>query len=217
MWHSVLKTYYSVPMKRVIILSLCVLMVACTPSPQKKAETLIKEALLKDLVLPDTYEPVETTLDSAFAPYHDPTFVNKVLDLVSKNADYEQLQEQLNRAKSNMAIWSGPYMTAFGKEQYRQAKDEFEATQAKIDALTSRLQKIGAEISDELQKEPVFIGCRAYHRYRANNNAGNTLLGGEYFLFDKDVTTIISRWDEDEINIYNEFLKQVSELTDNVQ
>ena len=53
--------------------------------------------------------------------------------------------------------------------------------------------------------------------YRANNNAGNTLLGGEYFLFDKDVTTIMSRWDEDEINIYNEFLKQVSELTDNVQ
>ena len=60
-----------------------------------------------------------------------------------------------------MAIWSGPYMTAFGREQYRQEKEEFEATQAKVDALTSRLHRIGGELSEELQKEPVFIGCSA--------------------------------------------------------
>lgn len=201
-------------MKRVILLSLCVLAVACTYSPQKKAEALIKESILKNLVLPDTYEPVETTLDSAFAPYHDPTFVNKALGLVSENADFEQLQEELNQAKSSMAIWSGPYMTAFGKEQYRQAKEKYDAIQAKLDALTNRLQRIGAELSEDIQKESVFIGYRAYHRYRANNNAGNSLLGGKYFLIDKDITTVISQWDEGEINIYNEFLKQLSELAE---
>ena len=204
-------------MKRIVLLSFCLLAVACTKSPQKKAEALIKESLLKNLVLPDTYEPVETKLDSAFAPYNDPAFVNKALELVRKGADYEQLEEKLNRAKSNMAIWSGPYMTAFGREQYRQAKEEVEATQGQLDALATHLQKIGAELSESLQEDPVFIGYTAYHRYRANNNAGNTLIGEEYFLFDKDVTTIISQWDEDEISIYNEFLDQITQLSNGVQ
>lgn len=54
-------------MKRTLILALCALLLSCcTKTPQQKAEALVKDAMLKSLILQDTYQPVETKLDSAF-------------------------------------------------------------------------------------------------------------------------------------------------------
>lgn len=49
-------------------------LVACSQSQEQKAEVLIKESLKKSLYKPETYKPVETKVDSAFAPYDDPAF-----------------------------------------------------------------------------------------------------------------------------------------------
>ena len=62
-------------MKRTLILALCALLLSCcTKTPQQKAEALVKDAMLKSLILPDTYQPVETKLDSAFSPYQRRAF-----------------------------------------------------------------------------------------------------------------------------------------------
>lgn len=201
-------------MKKLFFLSLAILAISCTQSPQKKAEALIKDAVQKTLVLPDTYQPVETQLDSAFTPYHDPEFVNICLDICKKSVELDQYDTQIKRAKSNMAIWSGPYMSSFSKEQYRQAKEEYEAAQKKYDTLMEYIEKKSLILRDKLEKEPEFIGCRVHHTYRANNNAGNTLLAEKYFLLDADITTIIAQWDGEEIDLYNAFLKQAQEAAE---
>ena len=50
-----------------------------------------------------------------------------------------------------------------------------------------------------------------HHRYRAQNNAGNTLLEGQYFLLDADVAAIVCQWSEEDIELYNTFLQQMSQ------
>ncbi len=197
-------------MKRLIpILAILSLFASsCSKSPEKKAEALIKDAVAKNLVLPDTYQPVETTLDSAFTPYHDPKAVSAFLDLFQTEQKREVVEEQMKRAKSQMALWNGPYMTSYGREQYQQAKDEYESYQQTYEILSNNYEQILVGIGDLFNKEPEFIGYRAHHRFRANNNEGATMLSGYYFLLDKDLTKVVAQWDEDDINIYNEILQQ---------
>ena len=75
-------------MKKFIYLSfLTLVLVACSQSQEKKAEALIKESLKKSLYKPETYKPVETKVDSAFAPYDDPAFFEELAELEKMKAE----------------------------------------------------------------------------------------------------------------------------------
>jgi len=201
-------------MKKLLIISLCVFAAACAKTPEQKAEAIIKEAIQNTLVLPDSYQAVETQLDSAFTPYNDPEFIAVVLDMCKKGIEINALDSQMRSAKSSMSVWSGPYQTPFGREQYKQAKDEYDAAKADYDALVGRMQKMAEGLREKAEKEPEFIGYRVHHRFRAINNAGNLILSGRHFLFDKEITKIVAQWSEEEIDVYNEFLKRSAEAAE---
>jgi hypothetical protein len=199
-------------MKRILFgLCLC-LVVSCTASPEKKAELLIKDAVLKTLVLPDTYQSVETVLDSAYAPMHDPDFISTIIDLYQKGKEVEELEDKLRDAKSRMAMWSSSFKSAYTQNELDEAKKDFEAAQKRYDALAEKIQTALAYVMEKGQKEPEFIGYRASHSFRAKNNAGNTILATEYFLFDKEITKVVAEWSEDDIAICSEFISQLSEM-----
>ena len=42
-----------------------------------------------------------------------------------------------------------------------------------------------------------FIGWKVYHNYRADNNAGQTLIGNQFYIIDKDFTKILYNKDEE--------------------
>lgn len=202
-------------MKKLISILACLsLIVSCSPSPEQKAEALIKDAVLKNLNYPDSYEPVETQLDSAFTPYQDPRAVSAILDIFQTDQKRSAVEEEMKRAKSRMALWSGPYITAYGREQYKQAKEDYESYQATYDALSSSYQKMLSGLGEVFNTVPEFIGYYAHHRFRAVTNDGSTVLAGYYFLFDKDITQIVAQWDEDDIETYNEILKQAQAISE---
>ena len=83
-------------MKRFIfIFSVALLFVSCGQSPEDKANALIKAELRKTLFKPDTYKPIETKLDSAFAPFDDPNLYKIMGDLAKMAAELEGLDYQL--------------------------------------------------------------------------------------------------------------------------
>ena len=165
-------------------------MVACSQSQEQKAEALIKESLKKSLYKPDTYLPVETKVDSAFAPYDDPAFFEELAELGKMNSEYEVLEEKAKRAKSSMAIWIGPYQTAYGRNEYQEAKEEYDEANAQIDMLKTKGEKQYQKLLSMLQGERKFIGFKALHNYRADNNAGNTLIGNTIFFIDENFTEV---------------------------
>lgn len=212
------KYNYQNNMKRLFYLATYMLMFfACTQTPQKKAEALIKESVLKSLYFPDSYEAVETKLDSAFSPFHDPTVVETILDLCKKGVELENLEFEMKQAKSSMSIWSGPYMTAFGKNEYNEAKAKFEEAKTKYNTLINKVQKISEGLKDQFERAPEFIGYKAHHRYRAKNNAGGVVMGDMAFFLNKDLTAVVAQWDEEEIEMYNAFLQQAAEAAELAQ
>jgi hypothetical protein len=190
-------------------------LVACSQSQEQKAEVLIKESLKKSLYKPETYKPVETKVDSAFAPYDDPAFFEELAELGKMNSEYEELEEKAKRAKSSMAIWSGPYQTAYGRNEYQEAKEEYDEANAKIDKLKTKGKKQYEKVISMLQGERKFIGFKALHNYRADNNAGNTLIGNTIFFIDENFTEVQYSMEAEEYNqvqdAINQFKEQIEE------
>ena len=190
-------------------------LVACSQSQEQKAEVLIKESLKKSLYKPETYKPVETKVDSAFAPYDDPAFFEELAELGKMNSEYEELEEKAKRAKSSMAIWSGPYQTAYGRNEYQEAKGEYDEANAKIDKLKTKGKKQYEKVISMLQGERKFIGFKALHNYRADNNAGNTLIGNTIFFIDENFTEVQYSMEAEEYNqvqdAINQFKEQIEE------
>lgn len=174
------------------------LFVSCNNSPEDKANVLIKENMKKVLYHADTYDPVETQVDSAFTPFDDPMFYQKTLQLCKLGMSIDKYDRKMKSAKSSMSIWSGPYQSTYGKNNYQEAKEEYEENAQYKKKAEKKVQKLVDELKAMINKEQQFIGFKAQHRYRANNNAGQTVFGEMKYLFDKDMSEIVASYDMDD-------------------
>ena len=202
-------------MKKIFYMALvAIMMVACSQSKEQKAEALIKETLKKSLYKPETYKPIETKVDSAFTPYDDPEFFKELAELGKMNSEYKDLEEEAKHAKSSMSIWSGPYMSAYGRNEYQEAKADYEEANAKIEKLKKKGRKQYEKVANMLQGNQEFIGYKAVHNYRADNNAGNTLIGNAIFFIDKNFKEITYSMEVEEYNQVQEAINQLIEEED---
>ena len=184
---------------------------ACSVSNEKKAESLIKDSIQKVLIFPDSYDPIEMQLDSAFTPQHDPSFIQLCLDFNEKGVELESLQEDIAMAEREKSLYN-PSLSAYFRTRYQQAVEKYNSLIQKNELLTGQLKKLGEELTAQATKEPEFIGYFAHQSYRAKNNAGDTLMGDKYFLLDKDVSSILYVWDKEDIELYDAFLTQLANL-----
>lgn len=185
-------------MKRVLLgVLLATLFVSCSKSLEEKANALIEEDIKKVLYHPETYDPAETRVDSAYAPFDDPVFYEKTVQLCKLGMSIDECDRKMKNAKSSMSIWSGPYQSAFGKNEYQEAKDKYDENERNKKNAEIKVQKLANELKTMLDKEQQFIGFKARHRYRANNNAGQTVFGEMEYLFDKDLSKIVISYDMD--------------------
>lgn len=185
-------------MKRILLGTLLVaLFVSCSKSLEDKANALIEEDIKKVLYHPDTYDPAETQVDSAFTPFDDPVFYEKTMHLYKLGMSIDECDRKMKNAKSSMSIWSGPYQSSFGRNEYQEAKDEYDENAKNKKNAEVKARKIADELKIMLDEGQHFIGFKARHRYRANNNAGQTIFGEMKYLFDKNMKRIVISYDMD--------------------
>ena len=190
-------------MKKIVLLvAAAVMLSACSKSPEEKANVLIKEHLQKTLYHPDKYAPAETVIDSAFSPVDDPEFHQKLFDAYKLSVQISEIEDQIKRAKTTMSMYqNNPFGDGYIRNQYNQAKEEYESLLAQQERLQEKGAKMKAEFDSmgkKFKKEgKKFIGFKASHKFRCQNNAGQTLFGNYYYLFDKDITQILESLDID--------------------
>lgn len=186
-------------MKRILLGALLVtLFASCCKSPEDKANALIEKDIKKVLYHPETYDPTETLVDSAFTPFDDPVFYDKTVQLCKLGMTIDEYDRNMKSAKSSMSIWSGPYQSAFGRNEYQEAKEKYNENAENKKNAEKKVKRLADELKAMLDKEQRFIGFKARHRYRANNNAGQTVFGEIMYLFDKDMNNIVASYDMDE-------------------
>lgn len=208
----------SISMKKLILLFvLGAVVISCNNSPDSKANALIKEELKKSLYKPDTYQPVETVVDSAFSPQDDPELYKKMTKLNDFAREVESLELTMKNAKSSMALWSTPYQSSYGRNNYNEAKEQYEEANEKIEKIKEKAQPLVLEIAELMNKNPKFIGFKATHNYRADNNAGNTLIGNSVYIIDTKFEKILFSMEKEEYDDYQEALIQLKEQMEELQ
>ena len=104
-----------------------------------------------------------------------------------------------------MSMYADTYRMGydFGVQQYKQYKKERDQAMAKAESYKEeimQLYKNNIEIlNDLISKKHEFNGFMTILSYRAKNNAGNVVMDEILYFFDKDLTKIVARYDQNDL------------------
>lgn len=193
-------------MKKILFLMITTLVMTGCKSREEKAAELIKQEMFKTLYDFESYEPIETKIDSAFTSIYSDTlallYANKVKDMFD---ELNEAKSDYENAKSSMEIWADSYST-LGRYKFNEARqkvrdyiDKINSTLEVTDSIYKKIKKRNMEIKHN------FIGWKAQHKFRCKTKGGNFDLGDYIYVFDKDMKSIIYKEDLD--NDSNDRLK----------
>lgn len=113
-----------------------------------------------------------------------------------------------------MSLYVNPY-SSYDRDEFFEKKKEYEERMGKQEAMKEQFNQKLEKIKKEAQEKPEFIGFKAFHRYRANNNNGQTLIGTALYVFDQEIKQPLMVYDteSEDFNTYVEFVKQLKEAT----
>ena len=193
------------------IVLVATLMAACTQTPQQKAEALVEETVKKVLFKPDTYDPIETKLDSIVSPYNDPDFYKEVTSFSELLTEVPRCENRIESTKKDLNFYDKSFKDSFFKNEYQEAKEKYEKAVNKYENLKEKIQKKYEGIAKKLKGEHAFSGYVIAHSFRANNNDGQTQIGNYIFFVDKNIENIIYTLNDYEANEFAETINQIKE------
>lgn len=171
---------------------------ACSSSKEDKAEKLVKKALNSVIVNMDTYEPIDTKIDSAFAPLMAKEVFKFYEQLPDQMRIYIHRQEKAEELKRKLNLYEDldlSFTTASDQD-----KEEYEKACQYIKDFDEKMKAFNTKMEKKAKEKPVFCGYMVTHTYRYVNKEGEKTIGKHVFLMDKDLTEVESMIDlEDEI------------------
>lgn len=173
-----------------------ILLTACK-SKDDKAQEIIKAELFKTLDDYNSYEPIETKVDSLFTSlYDDPDISNwgAMFGVMLRNT--EEYSEQLKEAESDMEIWKGS-SSLFGLNKYTDAHREYN----RIKEEGQGVLEILSDLSDSIKNKKgtlnlnEFRGWKVNHKFRSKNKDGNFVISDHFYILDMEMKNIIEEYD----------------------
>lgn len=173
----------------VALIELC----SCGQSKEEKAQEMAANYLKGVLYHFDSYEPLQTKVDSSFVALStDREAIELTLDMLKLFQSAQEYADKIESAESSMEIWSpSGYSSAYSKGEYRRAKEERDNNQRLLDKTKDRIQNQFSKIksrqsyleAEALLKIGDFNGWKVYHKFKSLNGAGTLDLFGEYVFF----------------------------------
>lgn len=204
----------------VALIGLC----SCGKSKEEKAQEMAANYLKGVLYHFDSYEPLQTKVDSSFVALStDKEAIELTLDMLKLFNSAQEYANKVERAESSMEIWSpSGYSSAYSKGEYRRAKEERDNSQQLLDKTKDRIQNQFSKIksrqsyleAEALLKIGDFDGWKVYHKFKSLNVAGTLDLFGEYVFFcDKDFN-MESAYSKEDFDAINKIMVAISESTE---
>lgn len=166
---------------------------ACSPTKEEKAQEMAANYLKGVLYHFDSYEPLQTKVDSSFVSLaSDKEAIDLTLDMMKLFQSAQEYADKIERAESSMERWTpSGYSSAFINGKYRRAKEERDTNQRLLDKTAERIQNQFLKIKSRqsyLEGEASlrigdFDGWKVYHKFKSLNGAGTVDLCSEYVFF----------------------------------
>ena len=181
----------------------------CEKNIEEQAQEAVKNELHKTLYYFDSYEPLETKVDSAFnTPENNPD-VNEFMRSVWEQMDQvKEFAAELENAERTIASLSDARKLggSFAYDYNEAVKDKvYVETKIKdnLKVVYENALKFSKFIS---QADSSFIGWRVMHTYRAKTRGGDPSIGREVYIFSKDFKKVL-------LNLkYDEYISLVDQI-----
>ena len=188
--------------------SLLCSLASCTKSPEQKVKDLLGKEIKKHLYIPDSYDPAEVKIDSAFAPYDSPEFIKLANTLVENARELAEIQRNIDFAQSSVSIWDDR-SSSYSRNEYARAKRDLKKAQDEYSEKIAEGKETAQKFRTMMEQKREFIGYKTYVSYRAKNNDGDILMDAKYALFDKDFENIIEIYESIEYEQYQQALHSI--------
>ena len=178
--------------------SICLSFSQCK-SKEDKANELIKDYMFKNLYDFESYQPIETKIDSAFHTiYNDTTAMYYAYSMILSNEKQEDLESDYESIKTSIDIWcdSYSYYSSYCYKKCQECREQARENIRKRMFWMARVESYRdslVSLSDTLQNS--FIGWQVTHDFRCKTKGGNPDIGHYVFVMDKDLKSIISKKD----------------------
>ena len=183
-------------MKKITFFSLTLLfMVSCSQPSENKVKTLIRENIRKSLSHPGSYVATGTVVDSAFAPFDDPVFREKTLEICRMTVENMEYVRMVQEAGRDIHPKEFALMTDSEKAQYGHYKEITNLYEEKVDSLSARIKEKGMYLMEMVGSGYRFIGWKVYHQFSERDETGFAVRRRKVFIIDKDKTKILAEYD----------------------
>lgn len=148
---------------------------------QEAAEVAVGKLVCDNLYYPDSYDPVNTMVDSAFYNYiTDPHCVDAAIQLIDLRKEYKSSKNKYEDS-DRFIRFSGGYNSSTLE---RERKDRAEAAE-EMNRLQKEIERQESIIKNrDNSDDGKFIGWQVVHKYRASNSNGIVSFGNVLYVLD---------------------------------
>ena len=166
----------------------------------------------------DSYEPLQTKVDSSFVSLSsDKEAIKLTLDMLKLFQSAEEYARKVEYAESSMDIWApNGFYSTYSRGEYRRAKNERDENQRLLDKTKDRIQTQFEKIKtcQSAIEDGAFNGWKVYHKFKSLNGAGTLDLFGEYIFFcDKDFN-VESAYSKEDFDALSKIMAAISETNE---
>ena len=198
----------------IAFLGLC----SCGQYKEAKAQPMAAEYLKGTLYHFDSYEPLQTKVDSSFVSLSsDKEAIKLTLDMLKLFQSAEEYARKVEYAESSMDIWApNGFSSTYSRGEYRRAKNERDENQRLLDKTKDRIQTQFEKIKtcQSAIEDGAFNGWKVYHKFKSLNGAVTLDLFGEYIFFcDKDFN-VESAYSKEDFDALSKIMAAISETNE---
>lgn len=179
-------------MKHFAYLLLILISLSSCQTEEKRAEKFLDTWLSEHMPEYPSYEPISTTVDSAFTNLYTDFDINVSANvLMNYISDYEN--------GMNTLLQTGDMVERYIRDYSPRGRVMYEMYKAGWDEQLSNLKEIawcGNRTEDEILEKcadfvPEYMGKGIWHKYRYRTSAGENSIREDYFIADDDFTKVI--------------------------
>lgn len=167
---------------------------------KEAAEAMAKKLVCENLYYPESYDPVNITVDSVFYNYlTDVDCLNAAIELIDLRKAYETAKSSYEDNDWTIRFHGNPGGAFLEPQRNARA-----AASAKMKELQPKIERQQEVIRNRnTARDGEFIGWQVIHRYRASNSEGVVSFGNVMFVLDSTMSQCYLRFslDEDEKNL----------------
>lgn len=192
----IIKQRFELAVILLLLITAVIFCISCSQSPRTKVTALVQKRVKKTLTYPDSYKRIEITIDSAFAPNHDPDYYEKMLKVGKYNQEIQKIEDSIKKLESSIEFWS-KFHSAYEKIRFNEDSVLCETYIQRREELNSYADKIYSELAKFIKQPRRFIGYKVIHKYRAKSDSDEDFIGACFYIIDKDCKKILVEYDLD--------------------